>query len=176
MISISYYETKYALNYHYLLCKGCLGKYDSISQAMPMLNRPDEFICQLFDTAIVVEPSKTFHVRFLNQISGITLTKWQWRPTLASRGVHIYYQILLGPDIWFKILVKPVFRPDTIVSPCGNSCNIYIVSYSSHGDALSRLCNCKNLLKYSGSKNMVFIQQNPPVPILLVNTRCSHIH
>ena len=89
MISISYYETKYELNYHYLLCKGRLGKYDSISQAMPMLNRPDEFIRHIFGTAIVVEPATKVHVGFLNQIYGPTLSKWQWRSTIDSRGGHM---------------------------------------------------------------------------------------
>ena len=64
IIGIAYDDTKDALNYHYLQWKGHLGEYDSISQAIYMLNRLDEFIHQMFDTAIVVKPATKVHVRF----------------------------------------------------------------------------------------------------------------
>ena len=76
MIGVSYDDTKYALKYHYLQWKGRLGEYDIISQAMSMLNRTYEFIHQMFDTAIVVDPATKVHVRFLDKISGTTLVKW----------------------------------------------------------------------------------------------------
>ena len=54
MIGIAYEDTKDSLNYTYLWRKGHIGEYDSISQAMSMLNGPDEFTLQMFDTTIVV--------------------------------------------------------------------------------------------------------------------------
>ena len=48
MIGVSYYKRKHALKYYYLLWKGYLGQYDSISKAMSMLNIPDELIRQIF--------------------------------------------------------------------------------------------------------------------------------
>ena len=56
-----------------------------------MLNRADEFICLMFDTAIIVKPATKVHVRFLNQIDEPTLAKWQWRLTIASRGGRMYH-------------------------------------------------------------------------------------
>ena len=135
MIGIAYDNTKYALNYHYLRWKGHLDKYDSISQAMSMLNRTYEFIHQMFDTAIVVDPATKVHVIFLNKISGPTRAKWQWRPTLASRGGRMYHHMSLGTDRWSKSWVKPAFRHDTVVGPCGSPGNIDILSYSYHGGA-----------------------------------------
>ena len=58
---------------------------------MFMLNRADEFICLMFDTAIIVKPATKVHVRFLNQIDEPTLAKWQWRLTIASRGGRMYH-------------------------------------------------------------------------------------
>ena len=107
---------------------------------MSMLDRPDEFIRQMFETAIFVDPATKIHVIFLNQIYGPTLVKWQWRPNIASRSGNMYHQMSLGPYGWSKSWVKPVFQTDTIVGPCVSPGNIDIVSYSSHGDALSRPC------------------------------------
>ena len=44
---------------------------------MSMLSRPDQFIRQMFDTAIVVEPDTKVHVKILNQVAGPTLVKFQ---------------------------------------------------------------------------------------------------
>ena len=68
----------------------------------------------------------------------------------------MYHQMSLGPDRWSKSWVKPIFWPDAVVGPCGSPGNIDMVSYSSRGDALSRLYNCKRLVQYSGSKTLVF--------------------
>ena len=48
MIAITYDDKKYALKYNYPRWKGHLGEYDSISQAISMLNRLDIFICHVF--------------------------------------------------------------------------------------------------------------------------------
>ena len=63
MIGVSYDDTKYALNYHYLWWKVHLGEYDSISQSISVLNISDEFICQMFDTVIIVDPATKVCVR-----------------------------------------------------------------------------------------------------------------
>ena len=129
IIGVAYDNTKDALNYHYLQWKGPLGEYDFISQAMSMLNRLDKFIRQMFDTTIVVKPSTNIHIIFLNQIAGPTLGKWRCSPSISSVCGRMYHQMSLGPDIWFKIWVNPVFRSGTIVGPCGSTGNIDIVSY-----------------------------------------------
>ena len=123
---------------------------------MSMLNIPYKFICQIFDIVIFIERATTVCARFLNQISWPTLAKWQWRHTLASRGRRMYHHMSLGPDRWSKSWVKPIFWPDAVVGPCGSPGNIDMVSYSSRGDALSRLYNCKRLVQYIGSNTMVF--------------------
>ena len=129
-----------------------------------------------FYTAIVVETDTKVHARFLNQISGPTLAKWQWRPILDSICGRMYQHMSIGPYRWSKSWGKPVFRPDTIIGPCESPGNIYIVSYSYHDDDLSWLCNRKRIMQYIKQRLWCFIQQNVPVPIVLVNTRCILCH